>query len=57
MRYILILILFCSCSTMKFTVNGQQVKQRTKPVNSREVPILIGAFLVGYATDKSTSYL
>jgi len=46
MRYIVILLLFCSCSST-FIVNGVAVKQKVKPVSNNEKGIYIAAFLVG----------
>jgi len=46
MKYILILVLFCSCSST-FKVNGVEIKQRTRAISHDEKPIFITAFLVG----------
>lgn len=48
MKYILILLLFCSCSST-FIVNGKEVKQKTKVIGTEERIIGIAGFILGYA--------
>lgn len=48
MRYLIILLLFCSCSST-LCINGVEVKKRDKVtlINDHTV-YLLGAFVVGY---------
>lgn len=46
MKYLIILLLFSSCSST-FVVNGKPIKQRVKPISNSDKPFYIASFLFG----------